>query len=29
MLAPGPEPGWIRVRATTITGVRIEPPPAA
>jgi hypothetical protein len=28
-LAPGPRPDWIRVRATTITGVRIQPPPAA
>ena len=25
--APGPQPGWIRVRVTTITGARIEPPP--
>ena len=25
--APGPNPGWIRLRATTITGVRIERPP--
>ena len=27
-LAPGPQPDWIRIRATTITGVRIERPPA-
>jgi nitroimidazol reductase NimA-like FMN-containing flavoprotein (pyridoxamine 5'-phosphate oxidase superfamily) len=24
--APGPQPDWIRIRATTITGMRIEPP---
>lgn len=26
--APGPQPDWIRIRATTITGMRIEPPTA-
>lgn len=25
---PGPQPDWIRTRATTITGMRIEPPTA-
>jgi nitroimidazol reductase NimA-like FMN-containing flavoprotein (pyridoxamine 5'-phosphate oxidase superfamily) len=28
-LAPGPRPEWIRVRATTVTGVRISDAPAA
>jgi nitroimidazol reductase NimA-like FMN-containing flavoprotein (pyridoxamine 5'-phosphate oxidase superfamily) len=28
-LAPGPQPDWIRVRATTITGMRIKQAPAA
>jgi uncharacterized protein len=23
-LAPGPQPGWIRIRATTVTGMRIH-----
>lgn len=28
-LAPGPRSEWIRVRATTVTGMRIHEPPAA
>jgi uncharacterized protein len=27
--APGPQPDWIRIRATTITGMRIDPPAGA
>jgi nitroimidazol reductase NimA-like FMN-containing flavoprotein (pyridoxamine 5'-phosphate oxidase superfamily) len=28
-LAPGPQPEWIRIRATTVTGMRIHAAPAA
>lgn len=27
-LAPGPQPEWIRIRATTVTGIRIQAAPA-
>jgi nitroimidazol reductase NimA-like FMN-containing flavoprotein (pyridoxamine 5'-phosphate oxidase superfamily) len=28
-LAPGPQPEWFRIRATTVTGIRIHAAPAA